>query len=54
MSPTIFNVFVDAITHHWVTVATPTEAGMGGLGLKIIDLAAYFYAENGIVALTKT
>ena len=49
-SPTIFNVVVDAVIHHWVTVVTPSEAGMGGLGLTIIDLEAYFYAENIIVA----
>ena len=42
LSPTIFNVVVDAVIFHWVTVVTPTEAGMGELGLMIIDLAAYF------------
>ena len=48
--PTIFNVVVDAVICHWVMVMTPIEAGMGGLGLTIIDLAAYFYADNGVVA----
>ena len=38
--PTIFNVVVDSAIYHWVTVVTPTEAGTGGLGLTIIDLAA--------------
>ena len=38
--PTIFNVVVDAFICHWVMVATPTEVRTGGLGLKIIDLAA--------------
>ena len=47
--PTIFNVVVDAVIRHWVMVVTPTEAGMGELGLMIIDLAAYFYSENGLV-----
>ena len=38
--PTIFNVVLDAVICHWVTVVTPTEAGTGGLGLAIIYLAA--------------
>ena len=53
MSPTIFNVVVDVIIRHWVTVAIPTEAGTGGLGLTIIDLAAYFYSDNGLVESTQ-
>ena len=40
LSPTIFNVVVDAVIRHWVMVVTPTEAGTGGLGLTIIDLEA--------------
>ena len=50
LSPTIFNVVVDAVIRHWVTVVMPIEAGMGGLGLTIIDLVSYFYADNGLVA----
>ena len=53
MLPMILNVVVDAVIHHWVTVVTPTEAGTGGLGLKIIDLAAYFYANDILVELTQ-
>ena len=51
--PTIFNVVLDAIICHWVMVVTPIEAGMGGLGITIIDLAAYFYANDGLVASTQ-
>ena len=50
LSPTIFNLFVDAVIRHWVTVVTPIEAGKGGLGMNIIDLEAYFYADSGLVA----
>ena len=50
MSPTIFNVVVDVVIHHWVTVVTPAEVGMGGLGLTIIDLEEYFYADDSLVA----
>ena len=38
--PTIFNMVVDAIIRHWVTVVTPSESGMWGVGMTIIDLAA--------------
>ena len=46
-------MIVDSIIRHWVKVVTPTEAGTGGLGLIIIDLAAYFYAGDGLVAPTQ-
>ena len=49
MSPTLLNVVVDAIICHWVAVEAPTEDGMEGLFLLIQDLAAYFYANNGIL-----
>ena len=53
LSTTIFNVFVDAVIRHWVMVVTPTEAGTGGIGLTIIDLAAYFYANDVLVVSTQ-
>ena len=34
-------------------MVTPTEAGTGGLGLTIINLTAYFYADDGLVASTQ-
>ena len=49
----IFNVFVDAVISHWVTVVTPAEVGTIRIGLTTIDLAAYFYANNGLVASTQ-
>ena len=49
LPPTIFNAVLDAVIHHWVTVMIPTEAGMGGLELKIIDLEAYLYVDVGLV-----
>ena len=51
--PTIFNVVMDAIIHHWVRLVMPTEAGMGGLGLTIIDLPKYFYADYDLVTSTQ-
>ena len=53
LSPTIFNVVVDAVIYHWLTVVMPSEAGMGGLGMIIIDLMAYLYATNGLVESTQ-
>ena len=44
---------VDAVICHWVTVVTPTEAGTGGLGLTIIKLTAYLYADDDLVASTQ-
>ena len=53
LSPTIFNMVLDAVIRHWVTVVTPTKVGMGGLGLTILNLVLYFYANNGLVAPTR-
>ena len=49
----IFNMVVDAVICHWVTVVNLEEEGTGGLGMTIIDMAAYFYAEDGLVAPTQ-
>ena len=54
LSPTIFNMVVDAVIRHWVTVTTPSEVVKRGLGLTIIDLAACFYDDDGFVVLTQT
>ena len=53
MSPTLFNVVVDANIHHGVTVMAATEAGTERLGLLIRYLVEYFYTGNGIVALNQ-
>ena len=53
LSSTIFIVVVDAVIRHWLKVVTPTGAGTGGLGLRIIDLVAYFYADDKLVASTQ-
>ena len=53
LSPTIFNVVMDAFILHWVTVVTPTYVGMGGPGTTIIDLVEYFYSKNGLMVSTQ-
>ena len=53
LSPTIFNMVMDAVILHWVTVVMPTEEDTVGLGLEIINLGAYFCYDNGLMALTQ-
>ena len=53
LSPMLFNVVVYAIIRHWVTFVEPTVDVLEGLGLSIRELAAYFYAEDGLVASIK-
>ena len=53
MSPTLFNVVVDTVIHHWVAVVVATKEGMEVLGMSIWYLAGYFYADNGLASLTQ-
>ena len=51
LSPTIFNVVVEYVIQHWVTVVPPPQEGTGqGLGESIQTLAAIFYANYRLVA----
>ena len=51
--PTIFNMALDDVIRHWVTVVAPTKEGMEGLGLSIRDLVAHLYANNRFIDLTQ-
>ena len=51
LSRLVFNVVVDDVIRHWVTVVLPTEAVIEGLGETIQELAAFFYADDGLVML---
>ena len=53
LSPTLFNMVVDSVIRDWVTVLVATKQGMEGLGLFIRDLAAYFYADDGLIGSTQ-
>ena len=53
LSPTLLKHFADAVIRHWVKVVAATEEGKEGLGMSIRDLVEYFYADNGLVALTQ-
>ena len=53
MYPMLFNLVVDATIHHWVTVEAETESFKERLGLSMQYLAAYFYANDGLIASTQ-
>ena len=50
LPPTIFNVVVDAVVCHWVTMALAEAEKRGERGNEGRHQAALFYADNGMVA----
>ena len=50
LSPTIFNVVVDAVVRHWVTGVIADAEERGELGKEGRHQADLFYAEDGMVA----
>ena len=50
ISPTIFNVVVDAVVRHWVTLEMAEAEKRGERGNDGRHQAALFYADNGMVA----
>ena len=50
LSPTIFNVVVDAVVRLWVTMALEKAEKRGERGEEGRHQAALFYADNGMVA----
>ena len=49
LSPTIFNMVVDAVIHHWVTLVEGEDAGTEVFRQVIQWLAVLFYTENGLL-----
>ena len=49
-SPTIFNIVVNTVTCHWVSIVGKEELGPEGFGWAVQWLAALFYADNGILS----
>ena len=45
-----FNVVVDAVVRHWVTVILEDADEQGERGQEVRHQAALFYADNGMVA----
>ena len=50
LSPTIFNVVVDAVVRHWVTLAVTESETRGVRGREGRPQAALFYADDGMIA----
>ena len=50
LSPTIFNVVVDAVVRHWVTMALEEAEKRGERGNEGSHQDALFYADDGMVA----
>ena len=50
MSPTIFNVVVDAVVRHWVMMALDEAENRGDRGNEVRHQAAIFYADYSMVA----
>ena len=49
LSPTIFNVVVDAVVCHWVTLAVTEAETRGERGQEGRHQAALFYVDDGMV-----
>ena len=52
LSPTIFNVVVDAVVRYWVTVVVESTEERGERGQECQHQSALFYAYDGMVALS--
>ena len=50
LTPTIFNIVVDALILHWVVVVVGEDAGYEGFKRAVKKLAALFYLKYGIIA----
>ena len=50
LSPTIFNVVVDAVVRHWLQIATQEAERRGERGREDQHQAALFYADDGMLA----
>ena len=50
LSPTIFNVVVDAVVRHWLQIATQEAERRGERGREGRHQTALFYADDGMIA----
>jgi len=49
LSPTLFNILVDAIVREWLRTTCPAAAGVEGFGREAIRKIACFYADDGLI-----
>ena len=52
LSPTIFNVVVDAVVRHWLILAVEEAETRGGCGREGMHQTYLFYTDDGMVALS--
>ena len=52
LSPTIFNVVVDAVVRHWVTIVVTEAENRRERGREGRHQAALFYADDGMLVLS--
>ena len=50
LSPTIFNVVVDAVVRHWLQLATQEAERRGERGREGLHQATLLYADDGMLA----
>ena len=50
LSPTIFNMVVDAVVRHWVTMALDEAEKRGERGKECRHQTALFYADEGMLS----
>ena len=54
LSKTIFNMVVDTVVHHWVSLVVERKEIPEGWEREVKSRSAFFYAEDGLIALTRT
>ena len=45
LSPMIFNIVMDSVMRHWITVVTVEESGHDGFGRSVQMVAAFFLPQ---------
>ena len=49
----IFNVMLDAVVRHWISLVEGVAGGKDGWGSEVLHRAAFFYLYDGLVAPTE-
>ena len=50
--PNNFNMVVDAVVRHWISLVAGGEGGKDGWGKEVQTCAAFFYSDDDLVAST--
>ena len=48
--PTLFNVVVEAVARHWISLVAGGAGGKGGWVSEVLNRAKFLYADDGLVA----